>query len=161
MIILAIDPGNEQSAYVFYNPLIKEIGKKGIEKNDDILRIIQQYDNDKLVIEMIASYGMGVGKTVFETCLWVGRFIQAAHPKDTSLIYRKDEKMFLCHSMKAKDGNIRQAILDLYGGKDKAIGNKKHPGPLYGVSKDIWAALAVAITYGGMNGILDFDNLPF
>ena len=68
--------------------------------------------------------------------------------------------MYLCHSMKAKDGNIRQAILDLYGGKDVALGNKKRPGPLYGVSKDIWAALAVAITYCGMNKI-DFDDLPF
>jgi len=162
MLVLAIDPGNEKSAYVFYEAETKRIIGMGINENIACLQIVEHEPYDKIVIEMIASYGMGVGKTVFETCLWVGRFIQAAYPERiASLIYRKDEKMFLCHSMKAKDGNIRQAILDLYGGKDKAIGNKKQPGALYGVSKDIWAALAVAITYCGTNNTVDFENLPF
>lgn len=161
MLVLAIDPGNEKSAYVMYNPETKRISEKNILNNLEILPIITSIRYDKLAIEMIASYGMGVGKTVFETCLWVGRFIQAGYPyHEAYLIYRKDEKMYLCHSMKAKDGNIRQAILDLYGGKDVALGNKKRPGPLYGVSKDIWAALAVAITYCGMNKIY-FDDFPF
>jgi hypothetical protein len=50
--------------------------------------------------------------------------------------------------MKAKDANIRQALIDIYGGNDKAIGNKKTPGPLYGIKGDLWAALAVAVTFG-------------
>ena len=64
-------------------------------------------------------------------------------------IYRMDVKMYLCNNTRAKDGNIRQAIIDRYpangGGKTPQIGTKKHPGPLYGVSKDVWSALAVAI----------------
>ena len=48
---------------------------------------------------------------------------------------------------KAKDSNIRQAIMDRYGStREAAIGTKKNPQELYGVSKDIWAALGVAIT---------------
>lgn len=28
-----------------------------------------------------------------------------------------------------------------------AIGSKAAPGPLYGISRDVWSALAVAVTY--------------
>jgi len=41
-------------------------------------------------------------------------------------------------------------LIDRYGGvggKRAAIGLKASPGPLHGVSKDVWAALAVAVTY--------------
>ena len=66
-------------------------------------------------------------------------------------VYRSEVKMKLCHSMRAKDGNIRQAIIDRYpatgGGAIPQIGTKNQPGPLYGISKDLWSALAVAITY--------------
>jgi hypothetical protein len=32
--------------------------------------------------------------------------------------------------------------------KDRAIGKKKSPGPLYGIKGDQWAALAVALCLG-------------
>lgn len=67
---------------------------------------------------------MSVGQTVFDTCVWIGRFQQLALPKiDTKFIYRKDEKMNICHSMKAKDSNIRQALIDRFG----EVGTKKKP----------------------------------
>lgn len=28
-----------------------------------------------------------------------------------------------------------------------AIGRKASPGPLYGISRDVWSALAIAVTY--------------
>jgi hypothetical protein len=57
-------------------------------------------------------------------------------------------KMHLCGNTRAKDGNIRQALLDRFGpGKAIACGTKKQPGPLYGVSKDVWQALALAVTW--------------
>jgi hypothetical protein len=61
------------------------------------------------------------------------------------LVYRRDVKMFLCGSNRAKDGNIRQALLDLVGPQ----GTKKAPGPTYGLRGDEWAALAVAVTISG------------
>lgn len=151
-MILGIDPGNEISAWVVYDKgAVVRCGRG--ENKRGLLDMI--YDNEfedcnKFAIEMIASYGMAVGKTVFETCLWTGRFIEAWHihrAADARLIYRKDVKMHLCGSMKAKDANIRQAIMDRYGStRASAIGTKKSPKMLYGVSKDIWSALGIAIT---------------
>ena len=59
------------------------------------------------------------------------------------MIYRKEEKINLCGSMKAKDSNIRQALLDRFG----IVGTKKEPGWFYGMKKDMWSAYAVGTTY--------------
>jgi hypothetical protein len=98
--------------------------------------------NGPIAIEMIASYGMAVGADVFQTCVEIGRFVEVAEG-NVSLVFRRDVKMHLCGSARAKDANIRQAMLDRLG----PVGTKKAPGPLYGVKSHIWAALAVAITH--------------
>ncbi len=146
MTILAIDPGTTESAFVIYDGTrLVEFGK--IE-NQPLLERIPHHRAlcSHLAIEMIASYGMPVGREVFETCVWIGRFVQAWGGPYSS-VYRKDVKLHLCGSPKAKDGNIRQALIDRWGGKERAIGKKATPGPLYGVSSDVWAAVAVAVTH--------------
>ena len=110
-----------------------------------------------LAIEMIASYGMPVGREVFETCVWIGRMVQVSHdPDNVVLVYRQAVKLHLCGTPRAKDSNIRQALLDLYprtgGGKTPQIGTKALPGPLYGVTSHAWPALGVAITVAGWRG---------
>lgn len=148
MIIFAIDPGPQLSAYVKYDADSKTIYGHGIIENGDMLGLIEKLPNcQHIAIEMIASMGMAVGQTVFETCVWIGRFTQAADG-EVSRIYRSEVKMYLCGNMRAKDPNIRQALLDKFGpDREAAIGKKKTPGPLYGISKHEWAALAVAVTY--------------
>lgn len=156
MKILAIDPGNIESAYCVidtetYKPL--EFGKvPNVQMLIIIRRLIWSNSPEDfyiLAIEMIASYGMPVGKEVFETCVWIGRFIECMNliPQDritvTEYVYRKDEKMNICHSMKAKDSNIRQALIDRFG----PVGTKINPGWFYGFKSDIWSAYAVGITY--------------
>ena len=145
MRILAIDPGTTQSAFVDWE---NKVCDSGIISNKDIIWKILCIDYDILSIEMIASYGMAVGKEVFETCFWIGRFFERGTQGEggsINLIYRKDIKLHFCGTPRAKDANVRQAIIDLFGGKEKAIGKKKSPGPLYGVKSHIWAALAVAL----------------
>lgn len=157
MKILAIDPGTEQSAYVVWDSEKQEIAEEGLDSsrfrehgiyaNKVILtEQISDCDYDHAAIEMVASYGMAVGKTIFETCVWIGRFAQeisAQRNIEASFVYRKDIKMHFCNSTRAKDSNIRQALIDRFG----EPGTKKAPGLLYGVKKDIWSALAVAIYY--------------
>ena len=155
MRLLAIDPGNEQSAIVAYDPEnarpvwwtkdanhCVRLGGLGHAMVDPF--------TDTLAIEMIASYGMPVGREVFETCLWIGRFVEnwmARGGSEPRLVYRRDVKLHLCGSARAKDANVRQALIDRYGpGKDLAIGRKASPGPLYGLTGDCWSALAVAVT---------------
>lgn len=164
-MILAIDPGNEQSGVV----LIRERDLKPIvaEKitNEELLDnlLMDRYERieeseciNHVAIEMIASYGMAVGQSVFETCVWIGRFIQALEDNyyndSLKFIYRKDEKMNLCGSMKAKDSNIVQALIDRFAPNtpNKGKGTKKEPGWFYGFKKDIWQAYAVAVTYHDM-----------
>lgn len=147
-MILAIDPGTTQSAFCWYEN--GEIGSAGILDNDQIISMLkgETFPQLDVVIEMVASYGMAVGKEVFETVRWIGRFQQASmYPEYVKFVYRKDVKIHLCGSMKAKDANIRQALIDKFGPQ----GTKKNPGPTYGLAKDMWAAVAVAVTYEETN----------
>lgn len=143
MRILSIDPGPTESAYVVYDGV--RVGDFAKVPND-ILLMLCEGQTETLVIEQVAAMGMAVGAEVFETVFWSGRFVQAWRG-NWDRVKRHEVKMALCGNMKAKDANIRQAIIDRYGGKDSAIGKKKTPGPLYGLSGDCWSALAVAITY--------------
>jgi len=109
---------------------------------------------------MIASYGMPVGATIFETCFWIGRFREAWRGPCVRLT-RNRVKQHICHSARAKDSNIRQALIDRYGpGKERAIGRKAMPGPLYGVKSDLWAALAVGLTFLDQRGNVRVPAVP-
>ena len=149
MRVLAIDPGSQQSAYVVYDADTAKPLLWDKVPNEELLAYLDEGDVDTMAIEMVASYGMAVGATVFETCVWAGRFIERWPNKlrMPARVYRREVKMHLCGTARAKDANIRQALIDRYGpGKEKAVGLKASPGPLYGMKSDCWSALAVAIT---------------
>jgi hypothetical protein len=146
--ILAIDPGPEQSGWCLIyggEPL-----DHGTEPNAALRDRVRNSGCEVLVLEMVDSYGMPVGRDVFETVYWIGRFAQA-FPGPFERITRRDIKLHHCGSSRAKDANIRQAVIDRYpragGGKTPQIGTKSEPGPLYGVSGHVWAALAAGLTY--------------
>ena len=141
MTLFAIDPGTSESGWVLLDSddLIVDAG---VSTNADVLAMLDMMDAD-LAIEMIASYGMPVGAEVFETCVWVGRMIQAYGNNGTiTRVTRNQVKNHVCGSSKAKDGNVRQALIDLFGPK----GTKNAPGPTFGFHTHMWAALGVAAT---------------
>lgn len=171
MTFLAIDPGSTQSAFVEYGRIITRDGEFGggprdfgIIPNHEMLQRLRQHgipgqpgipadmwpDIDKLVIEWMQPRGMPTSAAEFETMYYVGRFAEAAIHLEAVRITRLKVKQHICGSNKANDSNVRAALIDRYGGsggKRQAVGLKADPGPLYGVSKDVWAALALAITF--------------
>ena len=145
-ILLALDPGNTESAWLLDDAASGRPTSWAKEPNPFVLTRLDTITADELVIEMVASYGMAVGAEIFDTCVWIGRFIERWHGP-YRLIYRPDIKLHLTQTRRAKDANIRQALIDRYGpGKAVAIGLKATPGPLYGLTGDCWSALAVAVT---------------
>lgn len=157
-MLLAIDPGNVQSAYCLLREDYKPVEFAKID-NEDLLNRIFQFDwpIDRFApdpkgaaIEMIASYGMAVGREVFDTCVWIGRFEQALRCKHVYVekIFRHEEKLNLCHSPKAGDANIRRALIDRFANADfkNGKGTKEKPDWFHGFHADVWAAYAVGVT---------------
>lgn len=155
MKVLAIDPGNEESAYCVIDVKTLRPVDFGKIENEELRHYIRQYqfsEEDRAAVEMIASYGMGVGAEVFDTARWIGRYEECLLRllnEPPTLIYRMQEKMHICHNSKAKDTNIRIALIDRFAQHDKKAGKgtKKNPDWFYGFAADVWAAYAVGITY--------------
>ena len=151
MNLLAIDPGNTESAYCLIDMSTRRPVQFGKVANDDLLELLDDERTDFVAccIEMVASYGMAVGADVFETCVWIGRFAQrlfdrAHHPE---FVKRHPIKIHLCHSAKANDSNIKTALVDRFapGVPNHGKGSKAQPGWFYGFAADVWAAYALAV----------------
>ena len=165
MTILAIDPGNTESGYALIDQDTRRPVEVGKVPNEELLERLLElcvgtYPDhcrddvptiDRIAIEMVASYGMAVGKEVFETCTWIGRFQQMAdiYAEETpcDLVYRRDVKLHHCGSAKAKDSNITQALIDRFasGEPNRGKGTKAAPGFFFGFKADIWQAFALAV----------------
>lgn len=159
--ICAVDPGNKESAYALLDEDLKPVRFTKMANElmychmFDSIEELEYDDTVEFAIEMIASYGMPVGKEVFDTVLWIGalkdRLTRTGY--SVQLIYRKDEKSIICHNSRANDATIRQALIDrfAYGVPNKGKGTKKKPGWFYGFRADIWQAYAVGVTYHDLN----------
>jgi hypothetical protein len=152
-VVVGVDPGTTQSAFAIFDGT--NVVTFGIYENAHFLSH-EIWERKHIYCEMIASYGMAVGATVFETCVWIGRFMQVANISGGKVqrVFRKDVKLHLCNSPRAKDKNVRQALIDRIGPQ----GTKKAPGPTYGIKSHEWAALAVAVygwdqTFGRASGL--------
>ena len=158
-MILAIDPGTTESAFVYLDPSEPKLYGFGKTGNDELREVLllRCEQVSFVVIEAIKSYGMPMGDTTIETCVWIGRFIErwVHHVPDVPVVTipRKTVVTELCRSPRANDSNVRAAVLDWFrertnergGGRESMIGTAKCPGPLFGVAGDVWSALAIAI----------------
>lgn len=168
MKILGIDPGNIHSAYVVYDTDAHALLSKGRVENSELSSHVMHggggvHQADYMAIEYMHSMGMPQSQEVLDTHFYAGRLVQMwvasrdglTSGEDWWPIKRREVKLTICGHPRAKDKNIRQAVLDMFpasgGGKIKQVGTKKEPGPLYGVSNDMWSALAIAITANRMH----------
>lgn len=105
-----------------------------------------------VAIEMFQSFGMSVGREVFETVLWVGRFVEiVAGRLPYNLYYRTPIKLTICGQARAKDKDIRQGLIAIWGEQ----GTKLRPGPTYALKSHAWSALAVVTHHLHEKGIFD------
>jgi len=149
MNLIAIDPGPIQSAFVEWDG--KSVSVFGILQNLDLMAILRDYENcsfDSMVIEQVECFGMPVGKSIFETVFWTGRFWEACSV-DRNRVPRRNVKLHLCGQMRAKDSNIIQALVDRFAPftPNKGKGKKGDPGFFYGFKADIWQAFALAVYF--------------
>ncbi len=115
---------------------------------------------DKIVVfEGISSYGKKVGGDTFGTLAWIWRMFEAIDSRrdpgslEPVIVLRRVVAAHLVGSCpKGKmDAMIKRAVAERFAGMGAeprtAVGLKKSPGPLHGVAKDMWSALAVAVAY--------------
>lgn len=179
-LITALDPGPTHTAWLEYD------GKVPVDfawqPNETVLQMLSGLDRGPLVIEQVVSYGMPIGVDTLDTVRWSGRFEERYTACGGKVVYipRRDVKMELTGNTFSKDGNVRTALLDRYGGERRAKGaircsgcNGKGwrgrgrptcemcngdgwevpPGPMYGVTSHCLSALALAVTYCAKEGV--------
>ena len=148
-MILGIDPGPTESAYAL-------IGQEMVGSVSDPFRVheAEKAGNESVVgrlsvlrpkhvaIESIQSYGMAVGRSVFETCFMIGRLIQVCtdHNLPFTLYPRPEYTRRICGVGKINDAVLRQSLLLRFGGDKKGE-------PLYALKgcSDKRSAYAVAV----------------
>lgn len=156
-VVVGIDPGPEVSSAVVASvsgasvrPL-RVVHDAPVATFESLLAELRATGAPVVVaIEMVESFGLAVGREVFETCVTIGRLLDMAARLgcDVRRIGRPEVKLAVCDSRRATDAQVREACLVAFGGtKDVAVGTKKVPGPLYGVSGHAWAALAVVLAH--------------
>lgn len=188
MKILSIDPGNNDSAFVIWDTDSGKITHKSDiipgttnrkTENNEMLRLIVDLKEfwEVMSIEIIENMGFSVGREIFDTAFWYGRFLQIAVDNRVPL-----ENIVMCPRLRvqkeiggkrgASDSEIVDKIIEMFGGKDVAIGGVKcqtckgkgtvkksvcpdcngHPvsefGIFYGMgakNNDVWQAMASAL----------------
>lgn len=152
--LLAIDPGCTESAYVVIDQECRPLWFDKTE-NYNLLGLLadaqtrDDWQAGSLAVEMVASYGMPVGAEVFETCVWIGRFWEVGSQigMRCERVKRQPVKLHHCHSSKANDATVRQALVDRFamGHRNYGKGTKANPGWFYGFRADVWQAYALAV----------------
>lgn len=152
--ILGIDPGSQFSAWIIYQPGMKPIFNGfGKEPNDEVCKRIESTKDlwEILVIEKVATYinpyakSGGLSGDVIDTAIVIGRFQQVANycKKESILMTRRAITTTVTGLSKCGDKEVRAALIKRFGEQ----GTLNNPGPCYGISSDIWSALACSAAY--------------
>ncbi len=154
--VIGIDPGNKFSAWVVVSALDWSVRDLGYSENEWVRNFLSDVskleDRPAIAVEMMGSFGKPVGAEVFETCVWIGRFVErfgAVEHQSDWRVYRNEVITHFCGSRTYKvidpetgeivrdertgraklkgysDSQVRSVVKDRYGGSTKAVGGKK------------------------------------
>lgn len=134
--------------------------------NDDVLKLVKVGEYDELVIECMEARHVQngvIGAETYDTCYWIGRFMQAAADRLAAIsrIYRADERKRLVPTKKNKlpphpptvgqsaDSQIRATLIRRFAKHDFKNGKGKAAcrDTFYGFHADMWSACAVGVVY--------------
>ncbi len=137
---IGVDPGPTTAALLTLDG--NRVTDKALLPNADALKWLRDALTRQpcdVAVEFVQSYGHAVGREVFETCLWCGRFVQVCEDVGAKvfLYSRTKVKAYVTGLARAKDSDVRLALMLRCGGAKKGE-------PLHGVKTHLWAALAVA-----------------
>lgn len=154
MNIIAIDPGTAHSgvatlaggAWRFCAKAPNEALLRQLRGDEDLPMLDL---SATVLIEEFKNYGMAVGESSIKTVLWSGRFQEAWESRGgvVELIPRQAVKLHLCGSVRAKDANVRAALLDRL-----PAGTKRDPGPMFGCTSHAIQAAALAAYWMEVKG---------
>lgn len=150
MRVLSVDAGNIQSAYIIFCTEQKRVVQKGFLENEQFIEEILNSSFDEVAIEKIVSLGAVIGSSTLDTAYTNGRIYEAIKTKFgiiSNLYSRIDIKMHLCFTTRAKDANVRQALVNKFGDSS----TKKNPHNTFNELEDkiyfgghFWSCLAIA-----------------
>jgi Holliday junction resolvasome RuvABC endonuclease subunit len=135
-VVLGLDPGNVKTGIValkiFEDDFIvnSEILLSGHLDNSEILEILKGYHYNWSFIETIEGRNNRVGKTVFDTLFWIGRFYEriieeASHtPNTVRRFYPRHIWQYIAGRPNSNDSDIKKGLERLYG--DKFTFNNSH-----------------------------------
>ncbi|MDR1212805.1 MAG: hypothetical protein LBK54_01690 [Propionibacteriaceae bacterium] len=152
-MLLAIDPGPTVSAWIVVSD-DSEPSHFGKDDNASLREIVlglaPPRGFDRVAIENVTSYGQTVGREVFDTCRWIGRFEEAAEAtgRRVELVPRRAVRRHHCDpSSQGSDREVIWALCDRFapGQPNFGKGTVKAPGFFHGFKKDVWQAYALAV----------------
>lgn len=156
MLILGIDPGPRTSGLVLYSTDMTGPGVVVQAVKDASFDTVRQFIDgladmdDACVVTERTQAGPPSTQVVLTTEI-VGRIMERCEAQgiEYDTYYRRDVLQALnCARVGNKDSLVRLACIELHGGdKTSAVGTKKNPGPLYGVSSHAWQALGVVCAH--------------
>jgi len=157
MIVLSLDPGNIESAFILWDGdkeiMLNKDKIPNIELKSKLFELTKQVEI--VLIEYISSYHMPVGQSIFDVACWCGIFKEICESYDVKVkfVFRPSIKMHHAHALRKVNDAVINSILREKYGEDNTI---KKPNKVYWnvfvekakgnkyMSGDLWAAFALA-----------------
>jgi hypothetical protein len=132
-MILGIDPGPVESAYCLVDREYRIVAA-GKVSTTSLLNGLRCAPPERVAVESIQSYGMVVGRSVFDTCYVIGRIQQVCDElKIPCVLYPRQEYLRrICGGSHTKDSILRRSLALRFGGYGETVSEEVIPAGVLG-----------------------------